>query len=57
MEAQKLFYYLKFFSIRSLFTGDKTKRETHSNPSFNIYASCYIWCNVCDRIPSNELPE
>ncbi|MGB7970123.1 MAG: hypothetical protein WCF28_11200 [Methanobacterium sp.] len=27
MEAQKLFYYLKFFSIRSLFTGDKTKRE------------------------------
>ncbi len=27
MEAQKIFYYLKFFSIRSLFTGDKTKRE------------------------------
>jgi hypothetical protein len=27
MEAQKVFYYLKFLSIRSLFTGDKTKRE------------------------------
>jgi hypothetical protein len=27
MEAQKIFYYLKFFNIRSLFTGDKTRRE------------------------------
>jgi hypothetical protein len=27
MEAQKIVYYLKFLSIRSLFTGDKTKKE------------------------------
>ncbi len=27
MEAQKILYYLKFLSIRSLFTGNKTKKE------------------------------
>ena len=27
MEAQKVFYYLKFLSIRFLFTGGRTKRE------------------------------
>ncbi len=57
MEAQKVFYYLKFLSIRSLFTGDKTKREILTVILFlvSIRVIIYIAMSVTGFHPMNYI--
>jgi hypothetical protein len=57
MEAQKVFYYLKFLSIRSLFTGDKTKREilTVILVLISMRLAIYIAMSVTGFHPMNYL--
>jgi hypothetical protein len=59
MEAQKVFYYLKFLCIRSLFTCDKNKKEilTVILVLISMQLAIYVAMSVTGFHPMNYLSQ